>query len=145
MASLTSLPRYRQAREDEAFNIDSAILEETFTTNVLGPVYVSQAFVGLVEKSAKKTIVNISSTVGSIGSDFGTKGASYAISKAALNMLVRGLSRLSIGRFANDASGVCRADVQGVEGEAGPHRDLYVPRMAADRSVHLFQLLRRTK
>lgn len=42
-----------------------------------------------MEKSTKKTIVNISSTLGSIGSDFGVQSASYSISKAALNMLVR--------------------------------------------------------
>ncbi|RDX45929.1 NAD(P)-binding protein [Lentinus brumalis] len=73
--------------EDTAFSLDVDILTKTFVTNVAGPAYVTQAFIGLVEKSEKKTVVNISSTVGSIGSDFGAIGASYAISKAALNML----------------------------------------------------------
>ncbi|TFK81889.1 NAD(P)-binding protein [Polyporus arcularius HHB13444] len=73
--------------QDTAFSMDVNILEETFVTNVAGTAYVTQAFIGLVEKSAKKTIVNISSTLGSIGSDFGVQSASYAISKAALNML----------------------------------------------------------
>ncbi len=75
-----------------AFSMDVDILTKTFTTNVGGPALVTQAFIGLVEKSEKKTVVNISSTVGSIASDFGAKAASYAISKAALNMLVRRLS-----------------------------------------------------
>ena len=64
-------------------------LKEAFQTNLLGPAHVSQALVPLVEKSGKKTIVNISSTLGSIGSGFGKEFASYAIVKAGLNMLVR--------------------------------------------------------
>ena len=54
----------------------------------MGPAYVSQAFISLVEKSRKKTIVNVSSTLGSIGSDMGRVFTSYAIVKAGLNMLV---------------------------------------------------------
>ncbi|RDX40869.1 NAD(P)-binding protein [Lentinus brumalis] len=73
--------------EDMVFSMDVDILTKTFATNVGGPALVTQAFIGLVEKSEKKTVVNISSTVGSIASDFGAKAASYAISKAALNML----------------------------------------------------------
>ena len=55
----------------------------------MGPAYVSQAFISLVEQSRKKTIVNVSSTLGSIGSDMGQVFTSYAIVKAGLNMLVR--------------------------------------------------------
>ncbi|TFK87311.1 NAD-P-binding protein [Polyporus arcularius HHB13444] len=73
--------------EDTAFSMYVDVLTKTFATNVGGPALVTQAFIGLVEKSEKKTVVNISSTVGSIASDFGAKAASYAISKAALNML----------------------------------------------------------
>ncbi|RDX44183.1 NAD(P)-binding protein [Lentinus brumalis] len=72
---------------DTAFCMDVGVLEETFTTNVSGPSHVAQAFIGLVEKSAKRTIVNISSTLGSMGADPGAVHASYAVSKAALNML----------------------------------------------------------
>ncbi len=73
---------------DTAFGMDVDDLAATFVTNVVGTAYVTQAFIGLVERSTKKTVVNISSTVGSIGFDFGATGASYAVSKAALNMLV---------------------------------------------------------
>ncbi|TFK87319.1 NAD(P)-binding protein [Polyporus arcularius HHB13444] len=72
---------------DTAFGMDIDDLATTFATNVAGTAYVTQAFVGLVERSTKKTVVNISSTVGSIGFDFDATGASYAVSKAALNML----------------------------------------------------------
>lgn len=64
-------------------------MQESFETNVVGSVYVAHAFIGLVEKSTKKTVVNISSKFGSVGGDLGTLSASYAVSKAALNMLVR--------------------------------------------------------
>ncbi|KAI0696967.1 NAD-P-binding protein [Cerioporus squamosus] len=72
---------------DTAFGMDLDVLQQTFVTNVAGPAAVAQAFVGLVEKSEKKTIVNVSSTMGSIGSNWGVIGASYGISKTALNML----------------------------------------------------------
>ena len=65
-------------------------MQETLMTNVVGSAYMSQAFVGLVEISAKKTIVNISSSFGSISIDAGVACVSYAVSKAGLNMLVRG-------------------------------------------------------
>ncbi|KAI0697107.1 NAD(P)-binding protein [Cerioporus squamosus] len=73
--------------QDTAFSMDTTVMEQTFVTNVVGPAYVTHALIGLVEKSAKKTIVNVSSTLGSMGADFGVQSASYAVSKAALNML----------------------------------------------------------
>ena len=69
--------------------MDIDILEEVFAINVAGPAAITQAFLPLVEKSAKKTIVNISSTLGSIGADMGPVHTSYSISKTAMNMLVR--------------------------------------------------------
>ncbi len=112
-------------------------------TNVVGPAYVAQAFSGLVEKSAKKTIVNISSTLGSMGADFGTRCTSYSVTKAALNMLVRmiylvllfiGLTYMSLlwSRWS--------ADLQGSEGEAGGHCDLHVSGLAPDGRVLRFLL-----
>ncbi|KAI1792008.1 hypothetical protein LXA43DRAFT_1181400 [Ganoderma leucocontextum] len=66
-------------------------LTEVFQTNLVGPACLrvaAQALLPLVAKSAKKTIVNISSTLGSIGTDLGQpKFASYAVTKAGLNML----------------------------------------------------------
>ena len=73
---------------DTAYRMDMADLQAVFMTNVAGPAYISQLLLPLVEKSRMKTIVNITSSVGSIGSDFGAINASYSISKAALNMLV---------------------------------------------------------
>ena len=69
-------------------------LTKTFHSNVAGPALVSQVFLPLVEKSKRKVIVNTSSVMGSFGKDMGSIVASYSISKAALNMLVRFLGSL---------------------------------------------------
>ncbi|KAI0353992.1 NAD-P-binding protein [Trametes cingulata] len=65
------------------------VMQEIFETNVVAPAYIAQVFLRLVENSSKKTMVNISSTLGSLGAadEFGTMWTSYSISKAALNML----------------------------------------------------------
>ena len=76
-------------RDDSAFEGDVDTLLRTFKTNVAGPAHVSHAFLPLLEKGRKKTIVNISSTAGSIGADWSSIQTSYSISKTALNMLVR--------------------------------------------------------
>ncbi|KAI0683535.1 NAD-P-binding protein [Earliella scabrosa] len=72
---------------DTAYAMIMADLQAVFMTHVAGPAYIAQLLLPLVEKSRRKTIVNITSSVGSIGSDFGAINASYSISKAALNML----------------------------------------------------------
>ncbi|KAI0738667.1 C-factor [Daedaleopsis nitida] len=73
---------------DSAYTFDIDVLEKIMRTNVFGPAYIAQVFLPLVEKSTKKTIVNVSSTVGSKAwKDGGARAASYSMSKAALNML----------------------------------------------------------
>ncbi|KAI0745008.1 NAD-P-binding protein [Earliella scabrosa] len=73
--------------KDVPSTMDIDILEEVFAINVAGPAAITQAFLPLVEKSTKKTIVNISSTLGSVGADMGPVHTSYSISKTAMNML----------------------------------------------------------
>ncbi|KAI0743377.1 C-factor [Daedaleopsis nitida] len=77
------------ANDDTGFKIDIDALEKIFKTNVAGPAYIAQVLLPLVEKSAKKTVVNISSTMGSksFAGQNAERAASYSISKAALNML----------------------------------------------------------
>lgn len=88
-------------------------VQAAFATNVIGPAHVAQAYLPLVEKSAAKTIVNVSSTLGSLGTDFGPHFASYSISKAALNMLVR--ARFNSERMLFGAD----SEVRCVDCEAG--------------------------
>ena len=62
---------------------------QVFKTNVAAPAFMAQIYLPLVEKSEKKTIVNISSSLGTFSYPYGETWASYAITKTALNMLVR--------------------------------------------------------
>ena len=55
---------------------------------MIGPAVVAQAYLPLLERGAKKTIVNVTSGLASIGLDIGDKCATYSMSKTMLNMLV---------------------------------------------------------
>ncbi|KAF1835133.1 NAD(P)-binding protein [Decorospora gaudefroyi] len=65
-----------------------------FETNVYGPTILTEALIPLLKRSSAPRVVNVSSTMGSIGaiSDHGSEFAAvrlpgYRMSKAALNML----------------------------------------------------------
>ena len=83
------IPDQNPGGVDTAFTLEFDNLMDVFKTNLVGPAFIAQSLISLVEKSGKKTIVNISSIAGSIGMDLGEISASYAITKAGLNMLVR--------------------------------------------------------
>ena len=59
--------------------------EDSFRTNALGPLLLTQALAPHLVKGAK--VVNLSSVLGSVGSVDGFHTPSYAVSKAALNMV----------------------------------------------------------
>ncbi|MCP3774500.1 SDR family oxidoreductase [Paenibacillus sp. MZ04-78.2] len=73
-------------------DVEMADLEETWKTNVLGPMVITKYFIPLMESSRHKTILNISSDAGSV-SEIPLKYYGYCISKAALNMFTRLLDR----------------------------------------------------
>lgn len=64
-------------------------LRGSFATNVQGPLLLTQACAGRLAAAAK--VVNLSSRIGSIAGTHSFSTPSYAISKAALNMLTRQL------------------------------------------------------
>jgi NAD(P)-dependent dehydrogenase (short-subunit alcohol dehydrogenase family) len=72
-----------------SFDFDS--WEEVLRVNVLGPAAVAEAFLDHVAKSERKTIAMMSSRLGSISESSGMT-LPYSTSKAALNMLVKGLA-----------------------------------------------------
>ncbi|EIW81579.1 NAD(P)-binding protein [Coniophora puteana RWD-64-598 SS2] len=72
---------------DSAFAFSSNDLRDTFTSNVIGPALVSQYLLQAIERSERKVIVNMTSTLSSFAKDCGAKSASYSISKTAVNML----------------------------------------------------------
>ncbi|TFY52499.1 hypothetical protein EVJ58_g9984 [Rhodofomes roseus] len=72
---------------DEVFSFDYSEFLALLQTNVAAPALLGQVYAPLLEKGTKKTIVNVSSTLGSIGTDLGETTATYSVSKTALNML----------------------------------------------------------
>ncbi|MEQ8733839.1 MAG: SDR family oxidoreductase [Rhodospirillaceae bacterium] len=71
--------------------LDRDLFQQVMDVNVVGPLKMSEAFAPHVAASTDKKIVVISSTAGSIASVTRSPGAPYyAISKAAVNMAMRG-------------------------------------------------------
>jgi len=65
---------------------------EVFNVNAIAPYRIVEALAPLVAKSKHKTIVNITSQMGSVGSTSSADSPIYRSSKAALNMVMKGLS-----------------------------------------------------
>ena len=72
-------------------SFDFASWEEVLRVNLLGPAAIVQALVDNVAASRHKVIALMSSRLGSIGESSGMT-LPYSTSKAALNMLARGLA-----------------------------------------------------
>ena len=62
---------------------------ETFATNVIGPLLLTQALTPLLERGDAARVINLSSDLGSHAETAAFATPSYAISKAALNMVTR--------------------------------------------------------
>jgi NAD(P)-dependent dehydrogenase (short-subunit alcohol dehydrogenase family) len=78
-----------------SFDFDS--WEEVLRVNLLGPAALVQALADNVAASARKVIALMSSRLGSIAESSGMT-LPYATSKAALNMLAKGLAATLAGR-----------------------------------------------
>jgi NAD(P)-dependent dehydrogenase (short-subunit alcohol dehydrogenase family) len=68
--------------------VDDDTLLRTLTTNTLGPLRVTQAFLPLLVKSPHASVINMSSGLGQL-SDMGETYPAYSISKTALNAVTR--------------------------------------------------------
>jgi NAD(P)-dependent dehydrogenase (short-subunit alcohol dehydrogenase family) len=64
-------------------------LVDTFTTNAVGPLLLTQALAPLLIRGSTPKIVNLTSELGSLSATDAFYTPSYAISKAALNMVTR--------------------------------------------------------
>mmetsp|Transcript_5296 Transcript_5296/g.6027 ORF Transcript_5296/g.6027 Transcript_5296/m.6027 type:complete len:253 (-) Transcript_5296:706-1464(-) len=71
---------------------DEELWTNHWKTNVLGSIFLYQAFYPLVAKGSKKQIIFISSLAGSIGSYFEASLSAYGQSKAALNYTTKEIS-----------------------------------------------------
>jgi NAD(P)-dependent dehydrogenase (short-subunit alcohol dehydrogenase family) len=97
---------------------DLAVFAATFRTNLFGPVAVIEAFLPLLRRSAGGRIVNVSTTMGSLTDQSDPNSPYYRLpvpayrsSKAALNSVTIGLSKLLAGSGIKVTS-VCPGWVQ---------------------------------
>ena len=101
---------------EEAVDVD--VFRTTFATNLLGAVSVTQQFLPLLRQSSGGRIVNVSTTMGSLTDQsdpaspyYGVVMPAYQASKAALNSLTVGLSKL-LADTSIKVNAVCPGFVQ---------------------------------
>ncbi len=91
-------------------------LRETFDTNVVGTLRVTQALLPLLQKSAAPRIVNVSSGAGQLEGEPQPWAPAYSISKTALNMLTQQLTAALPDVMVNSmCPGWCRTEMGGPE------------------------------
>ncbi|CCM06001.1 uncharacterized protein FIBRA_08244 [Fibroporia radiculosa] len=101
---------------DSPFDFSYSGLLQTLQTNVAGPALLAQLYLPYIEKSKRKVIVNVTSGLASIGTDFGEKNATYSVSKTALNMLTykQAKTRLDLISYVVDPGWV-KTDMGGAD------------------------------
>jgi len=72
-------------RDQKLEQLDMEQVEQSFQTNLFGPINVLKHFLPLLRKGERPSIINISSEAGSFAGAYGGD-YSYALSKSALNM-----------------------------------------------------------
>ena len=103
--------------------IEAKSLAESFATNAMGPLLVTQAMTPLLERGTAPRVVSVSSSLGSLGrcEAFGTP--SYSTSKAALNMAMRQAAHALAARGITVAllsPGWVRTDMGGEKAQLEP-------------------------
>jgi NAD(P)-dependent dehydrogenase (short-subunit alcohol dehydrogenase family) len=102
-------------------------VEKAFQVNALGPLRVTQAFLPRLRAGRRKTIVAITSGLGSISGNQDGGWSAYRISKAALNQLVRTIAaELSGEKFicAAISPGWVRTDMGGSGAPLSPEESV---------------------
>lgn len=101
------------------FELDADIARQTFETNVLGPLRVTQTVVPIMQRHNYGRIVNLSSGAGQL-SDMRSGFPAYRMSKTALNALTR-ITAAELASTNIKVNSVCpgwvRTDMGGAEAE----------------------------
>jgi NAD(P)-dependent dehydrogenase (short-subunit alcohol dehydrogenase family) len=103
--------------------MDYAAWHDILAVNLLAPMRLVECFLAQIERSEKKTIVFVSSELGSITNNKSGQSHAYRTSKAALNMLAKGLGIELAGRGIKVvalAPGWARTDLGGQKAEVEP-------------------------
>ena len=105
-----------------ASEADLSTVEQTLTTNLIGPWRLAQAFIPMMKEKGFGRIVNVSSGSGSF-EEMGSGTPAYAVSKAALNALTVKLGKelKGTGILVN---AVCPGWVRTDMGGAGANRSI---------------------
>lgn len=124
---------------ESILTLDPEVLMQTFATNVVGTLRVTQAFVPLLEKSEDPRIINVSSGAGQLDGEPQAWAPAYSISKTALNMLTQQLTAALPGMMVNSmCPGWCRTEMGGPEAprsaEEGADTAIW---LALDAPTHL--------
>ncbi len=112
-----------EAGNESILNIDLNLFWQAFDTNVLGVARVIRAFYAMLAQSERPRIVNLSSGLGSISARTSYDYYAYSTSKAALNMLTRGIANeLAPGGVTTVAisPGWVRTDMGGEDATLSP-------------------------
>jgi NAD(P)-dependent dehydrogenase (short-subunit alcohol dehydrogenase family) len=72
--------------------LEPAHFETSFRVNALGPLLLTEALAPMLHKGERPVVANMSSQIGSIAQTHGFRTPSYAIGKAAQNMVTRQLA-----------------------------------------------------
>ena len=110
--------------------VDAALFRQTFETNLFGAVSMIEAFLPLLRVPDRARIVNVSSIMGSLADQtdpsspyYDTVVPAYQASKAALNSLTIGLSKMLAGTRVDVVSvcpGFTQTDLTPINREQAP-------------------------
>ncbi len=106
-------------RDHSLLNDNFTILQNTFQTNIYGPLHIIRSFIPLLRTPGK--IINVSSGGGSMSEPVGGWAPAYCVSKSMLNALTRHLAfELTDRNIAVNA--VCPGWVRTEMGGSGARR-----------------------
>jgi len=83
---------YPPARSDALGETDYAAWQQAFAVNTMAPLKITEAFIQQIARSEFKTIVTITSKMGSIADNRGGGSYIYRSSKAGANIVMKSLS-----------------------------------------------------